>query len=159
MKKSPDRSSFNWRRKIIDVVPIGIAAGPFEAAVAVGYFATVVQVLTNSKERSLLSFELFPGGGLTLWLVTALVAAVITVLGQLLISTRTRLGLNLERLGLLGIAAIIASYIWLLWAHLGRGSVAVETNGATLVACLYKILTIGAALDGLSESSSRKEKD
>ena len=150
--------TYDLRRKLLNKIPVGIAAGPFEFAVAVGYFATVLQVLTNPLQRRLVSRELFPGGGLTLWLVTALVSTVFTIIGQLIVAYHPKVGLNLERFGLMGIAAIVGSYIWLVWDHLGDLSLVLETDGATFLACVYKVIVIGVALEGMTRRNGKDRK-
>lgn len=143
-------------RRLLRRVPAGVASGPFEFAVALGYLLTALHLLTNDKEYDQVRRVLFPSGGLFAWCLVLVVSTTSVIAGQLLQRRFLWGGLRLERYGLLGVAAALGAYVWAVWDYTSGLSTAVETVGATFVACLYKSAIIGTALDGARLLAKRK---
>lgn len=140
--------TYETRRRLLDRVPAGLAVGIFEAAVAVGYLVSVIHVATNRLEYRQVSVALFPSGGLPEWLWFTGASCALTLAGLMLVAHRPVAGLQIERSGLLGLSASLVTYVFSVWDHTSGLSTAVETVGATLIACLFKVVTIGVALEG-----------
>jgi len=139
--------TYALRRHITEALPPGVAGAPFEAALALGYLATVLNVIANRALYALVTRGLFPGGGAILWLAFTGVSCVTILLGLLLFERFAYAALLIERVGLAALSAALLAYFWAVWTHSGGISTAVETTGATLIACIYRAITIGVALE------------
>lgn len=146
MKRVTYMASLRFRRWLQRKIPAGIAAGPFEFAVAVGYLVVAVRILVDGRVYETLKVALFPHGGLMAWTLLLLASTTAIVAGQLMSARSPLSGLGLERAGLIFLACDLAGYLYAVWARTGGVSAAVETVGATLLACLYKAAMINTAL-------------
>jgi hypothetical protein len=147
--------TFAVRRSVLRRVPAGVATGPFEFAIAVGYLITGVRLFADPRFYAAIRAPLFPSGGAAYWGALLLVGSVSTIAGQLFAARDPLRGLLAERAGLLVLSAAIVVYLYASWDHSGSLSVAVETAGATLAACLFKAGTIRIATDGIALQAKR----
>lgn len=142
-------SRLAFRRWLSSYVPAGVASGPFEFAVAIGYLIASVRILADRAVFAHFEQLLFPDGGFLAWVLLLLASSAMIIFGQLTAASRVPLGLHCERLGLVSLSVALIGYLYAVWSTSGGVSVAVETVGATLLACLYKSAQIHTALEGM----------
>lgn len=129
-------------------MPVGIAIGPFEFAIAVGYLLAGIRILTDSAAYAQIKAALFPSGGLLAWLVLLISASALIIVGQTVTVRWTIPGMHIERLGLISLSVALIGYVYAVWVRTGGVSIALETVGAIVLACLFKAATINTALEG-----------
>lgn len=136
------------RSWLLDHVSPGLASSPFEFAVSAAYGVTAVRLLSSAAMRKQ-AVVLLPPQAVTPWAALLLSGSLCVIVGLFTAAHRPMFGLLLERVGLWLFAVDLVTYFYAVWVRVGtQFNVALATTGATLLAVLFKALTISSAVDG-----------
>jgi hypothetical protein len=156
---------FKLRQFIVRKSPTGIAISPFEFAFLVGYLIPVGKLLWETyigRQDPTLKALPFTGWELSGWLWMLFLGALFGTVGILMQGSRRAalFGLQLERFGLILFGGAVTTYVAGIIGLIGWqvANLTLISLVLILLACLFKILQIGQAIETIEASIERPVK-